>query len=419
MVISDVNRGHAFLRTQRFPSEMIIVMNRRELFHRAGIVAPFLLAGNWPTGIGTLAAEATVAEQAGMIVHGLEPHNSETRLDRLIESWITPNDLFYVRSHAPVPQVDVKQFRLSIEGLVKKPLQVSLDQLQTGFMQRAVVATLTCAGNRRNEHSAVKEVEGVPWQAGAIGNAKWSGVTLSDLLKKAGLKEGAKHVWFEGSDQIQRSGGVIPFGASIPLDKAMSDDAAMPGTLVATQMNGEPLPPDHGFPVRTVVPGYIGARSVKWLGKIVVSDRPSPNHYVATAYKLVEESTPETWAAAPILYDYPLNSVTCLPAAGAKIKAGMTTVTGYALAPAADGGIVQRVELSADGGQTWSNADFTSPAVPYCWRLWKTQVKLRSGATDLVVRATDSSDNVQAERVPWNLKGYMFNAWHHTAVDVL
>ncbi len=389
------------------------MLHRRELLKQSGLVIPLWLAGGLIPGRNAFAADSP-----DMIVHGRVPHNSETRLNRLIESWITPNDLFYVRSHAPVPQIDASQFRLTVEGEVKKPLSISLAELREGFAQRSVVATLTCAGNRRNEHSAVKEVSGVQWQAGAIGNAKWSGVTLADVLNKAGLKEGAKHVWFEGLDQIERSGGVIPFGASIPLEKAMSEHGAMPGTLVATGMNGQPLPPDHGFPVRTVVPGFIGARSVKWLGKIIVSDRPSPNHYVATAYRLVEESTPESWAAASILYDYPLNSVTCLPSQGAQLKPGPVTVAGFALAPANAGQTVRRVEVSADGGQTWSHAEFSSPAIPFCWRLWSVKIGIDRGTTELVVRATDSSGEVQAEKVPWNLKGYMFNAWHHTKVSV-
>jgi len=384
------------------------VLNRRELLKRTGLAVPFWVAGN----------VALAVEPSAMIVHQTVPHNSETRLGNLIESWITPNDRFYVRSHAPVPTVDVDQFRLTIEGLVKKPLQVSLPELQAMFNQRTVVATLTCAGNRRSEHSAVKEVSGVQWQAGAIGNAKWSGVTLADLLTKAGVKEGAKHVWFEGVDQIERSGGVIPFGASIPIEKAMSEHQSMPGALVATGMNGQPLPPDHGFPVRTVVPGYIGARSVKWLGKIFVSDRPSPNHYRATAYKLLQESTSENWAGAPILYDYPLNSVTCLPAQGAKLKAGQITVSGFALSPATEGRTVERVEISADAGKTWTPASFDSPAVPFCWRLWTAKINVRSATRALLVRAADSSGNLQPETVPWNLKGYMLNAWHQTQVVV-
>ena len=384
------------------------MLNRREILKQGGLVAPFLLAGN----------VSLSAQQTAMIVHGRVPHNSETRLDRLIESWITPNELFYVRSHAPVPTVDVDQFRLTIDGLVNKPLTISLRELRTGFSQRSFVATLTCAGNRRIEHSAVKKVSGVQWQAGAIGNAKWSGVTLSDLLKKAGLKEAAKHVWFEGVDQIKRSSGVIPFGASIPIEKAMSDEGTMPGALVATAMNGQPLPPDHGFPVRTVVPGFIGARSVKWLGKIIVSDQPSPNHYVATAYRLVKESTPENWAAASILYDVPLNAITCLPEQGAMLKGGRVAVSGFALAPASKGQTVRRVEISADGGKHWSDAAFTTPAVPFCWRLWTAKVALKQTTADLIVRATDSAGNVQPQSVPWNLKGYMFNAWHHTRVDV-
>jgi sulfite oxidase len=361
---------------------------------------------------------AAPAIESGLIVHTPVPHNAEPRLKDLVQSWITPNDRFYVRSHAPVPEVDVNTFRLSVEGLVEKPFEISLAQLRSDFRKRTAVATMTCAGNRRTEHSLVKQVSGVPWEAGAIGNAEWGGARLSDLLKKAGIKEGAKHVWFEGVDEVDHKGGIIPFGASIPLDKAMQDSETMPGALACYEMNGEPLAPDHGFPVRTVVPGYIGARSVKWLGKIIVSDRPSTNHYVATAYKLVTEGTPEEWAAASPIEEYVINSVTCLPAAGTKLPAGKVKVSGYALASGTPGLTIAKVELSADGGASWTAARFTSPAKPFCWRLWKADVAVTAATSQIIVRAIDSSGQIQPETVAWNLKGYLFNAWHKTPLRV-
>lgn len=376
----------------------------------------------WIVGRELLAWQQATGQAApgadGMIVHTETPRNSEPPLDKLIASWITPNDLFYVRSHAPVPEVDVETFQVSVEGLVDKPLRLTTRQIQEQFPKQSVVATMTCAGNRRVEHSAVREVSGVPWQAGAIGNARWEGARLSDLLRRAGVRAGAKHVWFESVDRVEDGGKVFPFGGSIPIEKAMADAASMPGTLVAYGMNEQPLPPHHGFPLRTVVPGYIGARSVKWLGKIVVSDRPSPNYYVADAYKLVQEGAVDEWAGAPPIYNYPINAVTCLPAAGAKVSPGSLAVEGYTLAPGEPGRTVARVEVSADGGRHWLRARFTSPAREFCWQLWRAEVPVRPETTELIVRATDSAGNMQPQSVFWNLKGYLFNAFHRTPIQV-
>lgn len=346
------------------------------------------------------------------------PRNAEPPLEALIQSWRTPNELFYIRSHAPAPKLDVTTFQLSVEGMVRKPFTITLAELQGRFAKQSVVATMTCAGNRRKEHSAVEPVGGVPWGSGAIGNAQWGGARLSDLLKRAGVLESAKHVWFEGVDQIQRSDGVIPFGASIPLKKAFADTRTMPGALVAYEMNERPLPLDHGFPMRTVVPGFIGARSVKWLGKIIVSDRPSSNHYVAKAYKLVTEGTTEEWKEAPPLYSFAINSVICTPSAGANVLAGTVRVKGYAVPPGAEGRTIRQVEVSGDGGATWTTARLTSEPTPYCWQHWAADLPLKSGTRTLVVRATDSSGQNQPQKVDWNLKGYMFNAWHRATVKV-
>ncbi len=386
-------------------------LDRRSFLQLAGATAGCLAAG-----IPAPAMGAAPGKQ--LIVHSATPHNAEPALEHLVASWITPVEHFYVRSHAPVPKIDAGSFQLSVEGLVERPGRVSLAELRRDFARQSVIATLTCAGNRRSEHSLVKPVDGVPWQAGAIGNARWGGARLSDVLRKAGLRAGAKHVWFEGVDQIERSGGVIPFGASIPLDKALADDDATPGTLVAYEMNGAPLPPDHGFPLRTVVPGYIGARSVKWLGRIIVSDRPSTNHYVAKAYKLVTESTQQQWSAAPPIESFVINAVTCLPAANSKLREGVTRVRGYALPPGVAGRTIAKVEVSADGGRSWTPARFTSQANPFCWQLWTADVPLTAATRELVVRATDSSGNLQPRKVAWNLKGYLFNAWHRTPVQV-
>lgn len=357
------------------------------------------------------------AESSRLVVHGTEPMNAEGNLRRLASSWMTPVEDFYIRSHAPVPKIDNGEFRLAVEGLVKKPLSLSLKEL-AGMSQHSAVATMTCAGNRRSEHSLIKPVKGVPWREGAIGNARWTGVRLSDVLKMAGLKEEARHVWFEGLDEIERSSGVIGFGASIPVAKALADTEAMPGALLTTKMNDAPLTGDHGAPLRMVVPGYIGARSVKWLGKIVVSDRPSPNHYVATAYKLVEKGTSVEWAEQGPIYRMPLNSVICTPGTGQKIKSGTVQVAGYALPPGRPGATIASVELSTNGGKSWTPAKITSPVRDYCWVLWSANVRSDSRTDELTVRATDSRGETQPQKPTWNMKGYLFNAWHSVKVGV-
>ncbi len=352
-----------------------------------------------------------------LIVHTTAPMNAEPQLAELVKQYHTPTDQSNIRSHAPNPRIDPASFRLKVEGLVERELSISLSQLSNDYANVSTMATLTCAGNRRYEHSKVSPVKGVPWREGAIGNAQWSGVPLAAILKKAGVKQEAKHVWFEGLDEIEKGGGIIPFGASIPIVKAMDVSEKVPGALVVTEMNNQPLSPDHGFPVRTVVPGYIGARSVKWLGKIVVSDRPSPNHYVATAYKVVERADAIEWAEKAPIYRYVLDSVICTPAIGANVKPGSLAVHGYALPHGDAGRTVRMVEVSADGGRSWVKADLGQTG-DYCWRLWQATVNVTSATKGLVVRATDSSGKVQPQHTDWNKKGYLFNAWHKVPVKV-
>jgi sulfite oxidase len=290
---------------------------------------------------------------------------------------------------------------------------LALAELKERFEEHSTTATLTCAGNRREELSKIKPVGGVQWGPGAVGNAEWAGVRLSDVLHAARLKENAKHIWFEGLDEITEKNETTRFGGSIPLSKALHDENDIPGALLAFNMNGEPLSVDHGFPLRSVVPGYIGARSVKWLAKITVSDRPSPNHFVQEAYKLVQEDKPLAWDEAGILYNFSVNAAIAGPAP--KAHAQTQTVQGYAL-PQGNGGTIAKVEVSANNGQTWTAAKLLSESKPYCWVLWEASLQVPSGSSRIVVRATDSKGHAQPERPYWNLKGYMNNAWHSLSI---
>jgi sulfite oxidase len=279
----------------------------------------------------------------------------------------------------------------------------------------SVMATLQCAGNRRQEHSRVKPVGGVQWDAGAIGTAEWRGLRLADLVREAGPKSGAKHLWFEGLDTVSLKDRQTAFGGGIPLDKAMR-----PETLIAVEMNGRPLSREHGFPARTIVPGYIGARSVKWLGKIVVSDRPSENNFVATDYKMFPpDATPETVKPAQYgpIYEMVLGSAICSPRNGDKVAAGKIHVRGYAVPPGQPGASVSLVEVSGDGGKTWSPARFTGNRSDYAWQLWEAELTVPRGTTTLAVRATDSNGTVQPEKAAWNFKGYLNDSWHRVTID--
>lgn len=384
-----------------------MMLTRRDLLKAAG--AAGLLGAS---GCSLLAPQSNTKD---LIQRQDFPFNAEPRLDRLTASWVTPYRYFYVRSHGTVPDVRPEAYGLIVEGLVERPLQLRLEDLAK-FDQAVVPATMQCAGNRRAEHSRLKTVGGVQWDAGAIGTAEWRGVKLADLLNKAGLKPAAKHVWFEGKDTVTMKDRQTLFGGGVPLAKAMQ-----PECLIATEMNDLPLAREHGYPARTVIPGYIGARSVKWLGRIIVSDQPSTNNFVARDYKLFPpEATAETVKPENFepIYEFVLASAICSPVVGATLSAGKTVVSGYAIPPGAPGVGIQTVQVSGDGGATWTSAELTGRDAPYCWRLWKATLDLGAGTPTLVARAIDTQGQLQPEKAPWNFKGYLYNGWHRVPVTV-
>jgi sulfite oxidase len=352
------------------------------------------------------------------------PWNGEPPADLLVESSVTPNELFYVRNHAPVPEIDPAGFRLEIGGRVERALRLSVDDLRADFPVVEVQATLQCAGNRRDELIAVRPIPGeTPWGRTALGNARWRGAPLSAVLRAAGVEEGHDgHVEFIGLDEIEKEGKTIGFGASIPLSRALRSRGGGDDVLLAYEMNGEPLEPVHGFPLRTVVPGYIGARSVKWVGRVTVQDEPSDNYYQARSYKLFPPHIgPDSaeWPKGLMLGELSVTSALCSPAPGEEVPAGTVELRGYAMA----GGerTVERVEVSTDGGESWIVAELGAdhqPAPPGVWSLWKAEVELPAGEHEIVCRAWDSSANTQPESVAgvWNFKGYMNHAWHRVTV---
>ena len=350
-----------------------------------------------------------------MIVHTSEPLNAEPPLDQLRESFITPQRFFYVRSHGNIPKLDAARHRLLLRGKVATPLDLTLDELRAGFPWRTVMAVLQCAGNRRADLVQVKPVSGDPWQPGAIGNAEWGGIALANVLRAAGADVAPeRHVAFSCLDDIDLDGERFRFGASIPMAKALSPDV-----LLAFEMNGEALAPEHGFPLRVVTPGYAGVRSPKWLAAITVQETLSDNHMQQRDYKLLpSDVTKESvdWSKGMTINDMPLNSAICEPPAHATLKAGKTVLRGYAIATNRQ---VARVDVSADGGRSWSQAALERHAeAHWSWIFWQAEMELPAGEHELVVRAWDSAGQTQPALPDdtWNFKGYLSAAWHRVPV---
>jgi sulfite oxidase len=341
-----------------------------------------------------------------MVVHERQPFNVETSPEALIERPVTATDAFYVRNHGDVPDPGHEEWRLQVHGAVRRELCLSLETLREAFREREITATVQCAGNRRAGLIAIREIPGeAPWGPGATGTATWSGVSLADVLDVAGPTGEAAHVGFEGGDLSPEAKPAQLFGGSIPLDKAIR-----PEVLLAWAMNGEPLPPVHGAPLRVVVPGYIGARSVKWLRRIELSPRPWPGYFQHVVYRLVAEDGVPGPGVGMALGLIALNAAVLSPVDGASVQAGEVDVRGYAFA----GGdrSVERVDVSTDGGATWSPASLLDDLGRWAWRQWQIRLHLEPGEHRIVVRAWDSSAATQPEDEAglWNPKGYVNNA---------
>jgi len=341
-----------------------------------------------------------------LIVHEREPFNAETPRTALAAGPLTDTDAFYVRDHGPVPEIDPAAWRLFVTGLVERELDLSLETLREAFREREVTATLQCAGNRRQGLLAVRDIPGeAPWGPGATGTATWNGVSLGDVLALARPRDESTDVAFVGLDLCEGATPSQPFGGSIPIDKAGRREV-----LLAWGMNGGPLPPVHGAPLRVVVPGYIGARSVKWLDRIDVRAEPWDGYYQNVVYRLVPESgLPGPGVGMPLGL-VALNSDVLSPPDGETVAAGPVEVRGYAFA----GGerYVSRVDVSLDGGTTWSQAELLDDLGRWAWRQWRIAVDLPAGEHEIVVRAWDSSAATQPEdeAALWNPKGYVNNA---------
>jgi sulfite oxidase len=351
-------------------------------------------------------------KRGDMVVRGEDPYNAESSRAALAGHPLTPTEAFYSRNHGSVPSIDAADWRLRVDGLVGQTLELTRQDLEDRFERRSVIATLQCAGNRRASLIEVRAIPGEdPWGSGVTSTASWTGVSLADVLRAAGVQPGAHDVGFEAQDMCDDALPPQRYGSSIPVAKASS-----PEVLLAWQMNGEDLPAIHGGPVRVVVPGYIGARSVKWVDRVTVLPAPSENYFQATAYRLLPPEGEPGPGLGISLGPIALNCDILEPDDGARLPTGPTDVSGYALA--GDGRQVVRVDVSLDQGRTWVQADLDEVIGDWAWRLWRTRLSLPEGPVRITTRAWDDSGATQPESAAevWNPKGYANNSWGHVTV---
>ena len=350
-----------------------------------------------------------VPGEDGMIVRSFRFVDLETPVEYL-NTWLTPVARFFVRNHMHEPsELNPEDWRLTVGGEVEKPFSLTLPELSK-LEAHSVVNTLECAGNGRSLHRP--QVPGIQWGKGAVSTARFSGPRLRDLLQRAGVKSTGKHVMFRGFDEVP--GKVPPFIRSIPMEKAMDPD-----TLVATHMNGSPLPKHHGFPARALVPGWIGAASCKWLAEIKVLENEFVGNFMSPGYRFPNQPLKPGDAVKPedthVVTALNVKSVISGPLDGANLRAGRVAVHGAAWAGEGD---IVKVEVSTDSGATWNSAALGHDRAQYAWRLWSYEWKAKRGDYMILSRATDSQGRVQPATAVWNPSGYLYNAVDQVKVHV-
>jgi sulfite oxidase len=361
-----------------------------------------------------------------------KPFNGEPRIELLTRDYLTPNELFYTRNHLPVPDIDPDEYRLKVSGAGIARKTYTLPDLKTKFPKHEVVTTLQCAGNRREDlHDRDHKIFISPhWVIGAMSTAKWGGVKLRDVLQDCGMDvdaialgrerppNGIQHVQLEGYDHDETG---YTFGGSFPIEKAVD---GLGEVILAYEMNGEELPRDHGYPVRLIIPGHVGARQVKWLHKIRLSNVESKKSYQCKSYRgfgpnITFEKDLASWPPArldqaPIIHEQPVTSFVCNPPQNALVGAkSASDVTLRGVAWSGGGRKVERVDVSVDGGATWTSAELYKPIQQtynrhWAWTQFYLTVPLPDSAKErlqrgeratlvIVSKALDSAFNVQPE----------------------
>ncbi|KAJ3565150.1 hypothetical protein NP233_g7823 [Leucocoprinus birnbaumii] len=345
-----------------------------------------------------------------LVIRGKEPFNAEPTAAALVEFPVTPEDLVYCRNHGPVRDFDSDSYTVTFKGLGKE-CKLTMGEIISLFTKVETIAVLQCAGIRRKEMGAIKPVHGVAWGDGVVANCTWGGARLRDVLHHLGLISDQNadnlHACFASYATLCQDDEY--YGASVPLALALDTD---PGVILAYEMNGEHLSPDHGAPLRVVVPGYLGARWVKWVDTVLISSEESPNFYQQRDYKVLppevetKEAAKSLWSKYPAMTALPLNSVI-----GTAYKSTSDTlfVKGYAL-PGSTGNVTA-VEVSVDDGQTWERTQITYQGGKYSWSIWEGEVPCNAESGTVYSRAIDSGGCLQPKVGQWNLRGVAFNGW--------
>ena len=367
---------------------------------------------------------------SSLIVRSAKPCNAETPASEL-NAYITPNDKFYVRNHLWVPEVEsADQHRLTITLPDGEEVEYTVADLRNKFPKHTITATLQCSGNRRAHMSAAsRPTSGLPWDVGGIGTATWTGVKLRDVLVHAGVNvqepdEDIRHAQFVGAEA---------YGASIPFDKAIDRRGDV---LLAYDMNGQPLPRDHGYPLRVLVPGTVAARSVKWLNKIILSSDESTSQWQQRDYKCFGPNVTADkvdWNDAPAIQETPVQSaITAVREVKAeqlkdsdlarayKLDKESVVLEGYAYA--GGGRDIVRVDVSPDKGKTWWQAQLLAPPEQaskddqksWAWKQWRLALPRDVVKEEFCVKAVDDAYNTQPEGFDpyWNFRGNLANSWH-------
>jgi DMSO/TMAO reductase YedYZ molybdopterin-dependent catalytic subunit len=343
------------------------------------------------------------AESPEFVIREREPQNLEADFSRL-DSFVTPTDQFYVRDHFPIPKFDAQSWRLKIEGTVRKPLELTYDELLK-MPSEAKPVTFECAGNGRV--FLTPKVEGAQWQMGAVGNAEWSGIPLAALLDRAGVESNAVDVVFEGADsgdlaKPSRPAKPFHFARSVPIALAREGDI-----LLAYKMNGQPLPEAHGFPLRAIVPGWYGMASVKWLTRIVVTDQPYQGFFQTVDYAYWQHRN-----GSPVRVPVSLMQVKA-EIARPTFAEVIPKNTAYRVFGAAWAGnsAISKVEISTDGGQHYETAKLLGERVKYCWQLWEFPwtTPAAAGTRTLLAKATAENGETQPLERDKDRENYMIN----------
>src|SRR5271166_3737451 len=402
---------------RQFLSTLISLGGFAAMSRALGHAFDFSSAADLAMGAGESGSREMVRypEKTELILLTDRPPQLETPL-RYFRTDLTPNDAFFVRWHlSGIPTtVDLRTFRLEVGGHVNKPLSLSLKDLQSKFEPVSVVALAQCAGNTRSLFEP--RVPGGQWGNGAMGNARWKGVRLKDVLDAAGVQPGAVQVGLHGLD-------VPPLPKTPPFEKSLQIDHARGGdVMIAYEMNGEPLPMLNGFPLRLIVPGWYATYWVKALSSVTVLDQPLKTFWMDKAYRIADNADaneePQHLAAVTVpINQMSVHSIFVSPEPGEQLRAGQP----YELAGVANDGVegIRRVEVSQDGGQTWSDATLGTDLGKYSWRRWQAKwTPPGKGAYRLMVRGTNAVGETQPTS-QWNRSGYQRDVIEHVDVVVI